>query len=153
MKKADIFVRIATQGLIGFGAAPGTVATLMVMPLAYFLGTLGLTTQYYALLCVLFLLCGAYIIHRALPAFNNGDPAAIVIDEMVCFLCVFIGISVTMPSLIIGFGLFRFFDIIKPFGITRLEELPGVQGVIYDDLAAAVLSNVILRALMYAHLL
>ncbi len=153
MKKADIFVRIATQGLVGFGAAPATMATLMVAPLVYFLGNLGLSAHYYLLLCVLFLLCGAYIIHRALPAFNNYDPAAIVIDEMVCFLFVFIGISVTMPSLIIGFGLFRFFDIVKPLGIARLEELPGVQGVIYDDLAAALLSNIILRALMYAHVL
>ncbi len=153
MKKADIFVRIATQGLVGFGTAPGTMATLMVTPLVYFLGSLGLPTQYYLLLCILFLLCGAYVIYRALPAFDNYDPAAIVIDEMVCFLFVFIGVSVTMPSLIIGFGLFRFFDIVKPFGIAWLEEFHGVQGVIYDDLAAAVLSNIILRALMYAHVL
>ncbi len=153
MKKADIFVRIATQGLVGFGAAPGTVATLMMVPLVYFLGNLGLPTSYYVLLCVLFLLGGAYIIYRALPAFNNYDPAAIVIDEMVCFLFVFIGVSVTMPTLIIGVGLFRFFDIVKPVGIAYLEELPGVYGVLCDDLAAALFSNVILHVLIYAHVL
>jgi len=148
MKKADIFVRIATQGLVGFGVAPGTVATLMMVPLVWFLGELGLSTHFYFLVCMLFLFSGVQIVHRALPSFDNYDPSAIVIDEMVCFLFVFVGIPMTLPVLIIGFGLFRFFDIVKPFGIAYLEQLPGVCGVMQDDLAAALASNVILFCLI-----
>jgi phosphatidylglycerophosphatase A len=39
--------------------------------------------------------------------------------------------------LLAGFGLFRLFDILKPFGISRLQSLPGGWGVVADDLAAA----------------
>ena len=83
VNKADIFVRIATQGLIGFGIAPGTVATGMVIPLVYSLRFLSIHS--YFLVCMALLFAGIHVVHRALPAFSNGDPAAIVVDEMVCF--------------------------------------------------------------------
>ena len=103
MSKASICVRVATQGLVGFGVAPGTVATLMMIPMVYFLGNLGLPILYYILLCMLFFVCGAYVVWHALPAFNNYDASAIVLDEMVCFLFVFIGVPIRALSLIIGF--------------------------------------------------
>lgn len=40
-------------------------------------------------------------------------------------------------TLLAGFALFRFFDIAKPWGIARLQRLPGGWGVVVDDLAAA----------------
>ena len=39
-----------------------------------------------------------------------------------------------------GFALFRLFDIAKPFGIARLQSLPGGWGVVADDFAAALAS-------------
>lgn len=147
--RADIFVRIATQGLIGFGIAPGTVATMMMIPMVYFLGNLGLPLVYHVLLCGVFVLCGAYVVQRALPVFNYCDSSAIVLDEMVAFLLVFLAIPVNAFTIILGFGLFRLLDIIKPFGITYFEKLPGCLGVMADDIAAACLSNLILHFFVY----
>jgi len=42
--------------------------------------------------------------------------------------------------LLAGFGLFRFFDILKPLGINKLQSLPGGWGVVLDDVAAALAS-------------
>jgi phosphatidylglycerophosphatase A len=44
-----------------------------------------------------------------------------------------------------GFALFRLFDILKPFGIGRLQRHPGGIGVVLDDLAAALATNLVLR--------
>jgi phosphatidylglycerophosphatase A len=46
--------------------------------------------------------------------------------------------------LISGFALFRFFDVLKPFGIRKLQLLPGGLGVMIDDLAAALCSACLL---------
>jgi len=151
--RADIYVRIATQGLVGFGTAPGTMATLMMIPMVYFLGSLGLSSLYYMILCALFFVCGTYVVSRALPTFNNYDASAIVLDEMVCFLFVFVSVPITVRTLIVGFGLFRVLDIIKPFGIHYLEKMPGVCGVMIDDLAAAFMSNIILHIFLYMSVL
>lgn len=149
MHNLSFAVRIATQGLVGFGQAPGTVATLLVIPLVYFLGGLSLSFFSYLCISILLLCAGTVIVHKALPSFNEADPSAIVLDEMVCFLFVFMGIPISAMSLIIGFGLFRFFDIVKPFGITYCERLPGAWGVIADDFVAALMSNAVLHILMY----
>lgn len=47
--------------------------------------------------------------------------------------------------LLIGFGLFRVFDVFKPFPIRRFERLPGGWGIMADDLAAGILSFLLLR--------
>lgn len=149
MHKSDLLVRIATQGCIGQGGAPGTVATVLAIPFVIALHICSLSLVYYCAISVFLLGIGSLIVHYALPAFDEADPASIVLDEMVCFLFVFIGVPVTVFSVLIGFVLFRFLDIIKPFGIKYVERLSGVYGVMGDDLVAALLSNLVLRACMY----
>ena len=53
------------------------------------------------------------------------------------------------PVLIAGFVLFRLFDIFKPFGISKLQNLPGGLGCVADDLAAALASCIVLHLLLY----
>ena len=52
--------------------------------------------------------------------------------------------------LLAGFFIFRVFDVVKPFGIHRLQKYPGGLGVVLDDLAAAVATNLVLRLLAFA---
>jgi phosphatidylglycerophosphatase A len=77
------------------------------------------------------------------------DPGMIVLDEVVAVPLVFIGMGGHnglivqhggWPVLLAGFLLFRLFDILKPFGITRLQNLPGGLGCVADDLAAGIAS-------------
>ena len=77
---------------------------------------------------------------------RKTDPGEIVLDEVVaiplCFLGwrALLGIAPAWVLLIAGFALFRLFDIMKPFGIRRLQRLPAGWGVVADDFAAALVA-------------
>jgi phosphatidylglycerophosphatase A len=53
----------------------------------------------------------------------------------------------TFLWLAVGFLLFRFFDIVKPFGIRKLESIPGGWGIVCDDIAAALATTACLTVL------
>jgi phosphatidylglycerophosphatase A len=53
-------------------------------------------------------------------------------------------VSPTLPHIIAGFALFRFFDIVKIFPARHCEKLPGGTGVMADDIAAGIYANIVL---------
>ncbi len=83
---------------------------------------------------------------------GEKDPGQVVLDEFVAIPLCFLGwrsVGGALPPwavLLAGFALFRFFDIVKPLGISRLQELPGGWGVVVDDLAAALAACATLHA-------
>ena len=74
---------------------------------------------------------------------GRRDPGEVILDEFVamplCFLGwpLLVGPAPAWAVFMAGFALFRFFDIVKPLGIARLQELPAGWGVVADDVAAA----------------
>lgn len=75
---------------------------------------------------------------------GKKDPGEIILDEFAVLPLVFLGWRSghvrDLPewaALLAGFGLFRLYDILKPFGIARLQRWPGGWGVVADDFAAA----------------
>lgn len=95
------------------------------------------------------------------------DPSAVILDEFVAMPLVFLGAPTLLEfppatwsvgyidfrRLIViagGFLLFRFFDILKPLGIKRLQDLPAGWGIVADDAAAALASCAVLHAIRYA---
>jgi phosphatidylglycerophosphatase A len=74
---------------------------------------------------------------------RQSDPGSVVLDEVVAIPLCFLGWRSLPPVvspwlvMVLGFGLFRLFDILKPCGIHRLHSLPGGWGVVADDFAAA----------------
>jgi len=85
---------------------------------------------------------------------GRRDPGEVILDEFIVMPLCFLGwpvLAVSLPNWIIflaGFALFRLFDIIKPFGIKRLQTLPGGWGVVMDDVAAALAACATLHALI-----
>lgn len=149
MIRKDIFWRnVATQGAVGYGQAPGTVATAMMIPLVYFMGAMHLSDQQYVALAFMFVAFGCFVVYRALPFFEHKDPSQIVIDEAVAFIALFCFLPINLKTIILGFLLFRLFDIYKPLGIAYLERLPGVAGIIMDDLAAAFAAHLVVQILL-----
>jgi phosphatidylglycerophosphatase A len=71
------------------------------------------------------------------------DPRQIVIDEYASLLVPLYFTPRRIIPVIITFALFRFFDIVKPFPLRRLEEVPGGWGIMLDDLGAALYTTVI----------
>ena len=88
-------------------------------------------------------------VKKAMKDTGTEDPGWIVIDE-VCGI--FMTFAFIRPEwilnspwiLIIGFALFRFFDILKPLGIHKMEKLPGAWGVMADDLLGGIYAGILL---------
>ena len=76
------------------------------------------------------------------------DPAPVVIDEVAGMLITLALLPVNVYGAIVGFLIFRLFDVIKPWPADRLERLHGGLGVMADDAMAAVYANLALRILI-----
>lgn len=81
--------------------------------------------------------------------FGGVDPGPIVMDEVVGMLITLAFIPVGWSGALVGFVLFRIFDVIKPFPAGRLEALHGGLGVMADDAMAAVYANLSLRLVLW----
>ena len=92
---------------------------------------------------------GTYFSHLALKTTNKKDPSFIVIDEWVGQWIAFSFLPVNYTIAILGFLLFRFFDISKVGPVKFFEKLPGAWGVMVDDVIAGILSMVSLLLIQY----
>lgn len=131
---------------LGFGAGlikkgTGTFGTLITFIYFIFLYQLNLEIQ---ILIFFILLLVSYIsVKNTLRSLKIKDPSCVVIDEIIAYLIVLILLPNNYLLYLISFILFRFFDILKPWPISKLEELPGAIGVIADDFGAALFALVI----------
>jgi len=136
----------------GFGVgcspiAPGTLGTLVAIPIYYFLSEI--PSPLYEVTLIGFFFLAVWISENAEIFFGKKDDQKIVIDEILGFLITMLWVPKTLPFIIIGFFLFRFFDILKPFPIRRMErKLKGGFGVVLDDVAAGVYANIILHIIV-----
>ena len=137
----------ATLGPVGRKLpAPGTwgsVAGLLYFTVFFYpLGIVG-TLIFSALGAYLAIaLCGEAEFRLA-----RKDPGEVILDEFVAVPLCFLGWRQLAEGIIpmkwawiifvVGLALFRLFDILKPFGIRRLQDLPAGWGVVVDDVAAA----------------
>ena len=81
---------------------------------------------------------------------GRKDPALVVIDEVAGQLLTFLLVLefLGLRWVILGFALFRFFDIVKPYPARRFEAMAGGFGVMSDDLIAGLYSTWVLAAVM-----
>ena len=141
---------LATGCYIGnLPAAPGTFGSVLGLFLCYFLSKIGFLLALFFTMA--FILCAVWIAHEAEKVLQTKDPGCIVIDEIAGMILTLIGLPFNMVTIILGFAMFRGLDIWKPYPIRFLEKkLPGGVGVVMDDVAAGILSNLILRILLIA---
>ncbi|MGI9533981.1 MAG: phosphatidylglycerophosphatase A family protein [Thermodesulfobacteriota bacterium] len=125
--------------------APGTMGTIGAIPL-YYLMIYFLTNVQYVFVTIFLILFGIFISFKAIAIYKNDDPKEIVIDEVVGYLVAMAFITPTALNIILGFFLFRIFDIVKPFPARQLENLKGGYGVVMDDVAAGIWANLVLIA-------
>jgi len=136
---------LATGFGIGYSpVAPGTLGTLAAIPVYYFLSKI--PSPLYEITLVGFLFLSVWVSENAEIFFGKKDDQRIVIDEVMGFLITMLWVPKTVLFVTIGFFLFRFFDILKPFPIRRLEKgFKGGFGVVLDDIMAGVYANIVLR--------
>ncbi|MBV2128037.1 phosphatidylglycerophosphatase A family protein [Arsukibacterium indicum] len=142
---------------LGFGAglaprAPGTFGTLVAIPFVIALAALGLV--WYLVFLLAGTVLGIYICGKTARDVGEHDHGAIVWDEIIGYALTMLLVPVSVQSLLIGFLLFRFFDILKPWPIRWLDRrIHGGLGIMLDDLMAAVPAWLILQLLLYYQLL
>lgn len=83
---------------------------------------------------------------RAETLFSKKDDGRIVVDEIAGYWVSVLFLPHTIPVFVGAFFLFRLFDVLKPLGISRTQNLPGGWGIVVDDLLAGALANVVLQA-------
>jgi phosphatidylglycerophosphatase A len=76
---------------------------------------------------------------------QRKDPGFVVIDEVAGQLIPLLALTPDWPHALLALLLFRFFDILKPWPIRRLESLPEGTGIVVDDLAAGLYALVLVQ--------
>ena len=141
---------LATLGPIGKSpVAPGTAGSLVGFAVYAWVGfALGLPDYVYWILCAVLPVLAVPLCYAAEKSIGRKDPPEIVLDEFsvipLCFLGTVTpseipGMSTTETFVwfLVAFGLFRFFDVVKPFGIRASQRLPRGWGIVVDDALAA----------------
>lgn len=138
---------------LGFGSglapkAPGTFGTLAAIPVFFI--ALQLPSLYYLLLTLFMSVAGIYICGKAAKDAGVHDHGAIVWDEIVGFMITMYLIPVSWLTVLVGFVLFRIFDILKPWPISYLDKnCHGGLGIMLDDIAAGVAAWACMMLIFY----
>jgi phosphatidylglycerophosphatase A len=143
----------------GFGTgflpgAPGTFASALAAALIWLYwfaaGSLHpADAKILYILISLFLFFAGVISTNALQTEWGHDSPKFTVDEMAGMFVSMIWIKCTFWNLFFAFILFRFFDILKPFGIRLLEKVRGGWGVMFDDLLSGIYANVLLNIILF----
>jgi len=127
--------------------APGTAGTLvgvficlLCLPMPWILRLLFVL----ALLALSF-----YVAGEAENIYQKKDDQRIVVDEIIGLQITMLPVAINGLNLCAGFVLFRIFDILKPFPLKNLQELPGGWGVVADDVGAGIYAGAVLWLLGY----
>ncbi|MCK9432479.1 MAG: phosphatidylglycerophosphatase A [Candidatus Omnitrophica bacterium] len=135
---------VSTVFFIGYlPLIPGTFGSLFGVGL--FFSLRDASSPAYFLAAVSVIVLGFLTAGRTERMSNRKDPGYIVIDEVAGML---VGLAF-MPSeprvVILGFLIFRILDTLKPYPASRLQNCHGAFGIMADDLAAGVYTNIVLR--------
>ncbi|MBT5412025.1 MAG: phosphatidylglycerophosphatase A [Cellvibrionales bacterium] len=130
-----------------FAKAPGTAGTLLGILAWMFLVNLSLVT--YIIVIVIAALAGIYFCGKTARDLNVHDHSGIVWDEIVGIWLAMILVPVTWGWVFVGFLLFRFFDILKPWPISWIDKnISGGIGIMADDLLAGGFTAIVLYVTM-----
>lgn len=115
----------------------------------------------FAILAIITFFASIPFVNKAMRDTKTEDPGWIVIDE-VCGVWTALAIIQWLPGywgvvdhiiksiiLLLTFGIFRFFDILKPLGIHRFEKFPGAWGVMADDLLGGIYTGIVVKLLTF----
>ena len=143
--------RIATVGGVGdLPVGPGTWGSAVGLGLGW-LGAQAVGAPWSVILLTLTGLVGSRLCTRAERELARHDPPSVVLDEVWAMAVVVMAppqLAWDWPRLVVAFGLFRLFDITKPFPLPQMARWPAGVGVMADDLGAAVYTRLLLWLLM-----
>jgi phosphatidylglycerophosphatase A len=150
--KDKILVCAGTFFYLGRIPGPGgTVGSLAIYAGALLLILAGITSLWFNILFGLLFIAsfaGSVLVgQKAESLFGKQDPNEVVIDEVAgaSLTLLFLPFVYPKTGIVLLFFLFRFFDILKPFGIDKLEEAPKGFGIVLDDVAAGLIPFILIQ--------
>lgn len=156
------WIRKAGASLLFLGfipGAPGTVGSAVTVAGIWYLERKGCFPQLFdgqhPMLwwgcSIALVVVSLFFSRKAKETFGKDDPGPVIIDEVAGQFITFFMVPLSLRTFIVGFLLFRFFDIIKPFPVHAMEELDDNVGITMDDVIAGVYANVSLLILYYCY--
>ncbi len=139
----------------GFGSglspiAPGTVGTLMAVPL--YLLMVRLPWAYYILLLLAAIAVGIWLCGESARLLGVHDHGGIVWDEFVGFWITMLFVPAEWLWILLGFTLFRLFDVWKPWPIRFIDQhVHGGLGIMLDDILAGIFAMIVLQFIVITH--
>jgi phosphatidylglycerophosphatase A len=131
---------------------PGTWASAVTVILWWLLAS-GLPARFQPFWCASLAM---FVVAIGIPAATRAargaslkDPQFVVIDEVAGQLIALIAAPVTWKCLLVGFILFRGFDIVKPPPVRMLERLPEGLGIVIDDVGAGLYALIVMQLLLH----
>ncbi|OGS27550.1 MAG: hypothetical protein A2297_03335 [Elusimicrobia bacterium RIFOXYB2_FULL_48_7] len=146
MRKKIVLLLSSGLGAGYIPLAPGTFGTLLAS--IVYLWVMPVNPIAYLIVLSALALVSVFISAAADKIYGTEDSRRIVIDEVIGFLITMAFLPKTFTIVFIGFALFRFFDVVKPLFIKRIQKLSGGWGIVADDVLAGIYSNIILQVLI-----
>ncbi len=137
----------------GFGSgampiAPGTFGTLIAIP--FYLIMRPLPPIYYLIMLIVIIVASTWLCDKVSRDIDVHDHQGMCLDEIVGFLVTMYGAPIGTKWIILGFLLFRLFDIFKPWPIRFIDkQIHGGVGIIFDDVLAGVYSLIIIHGIAW----
>jgi phosphatidylglycerophosphatase A len=144
----------AIATVLGLGYAPKGPGTFGTLGGVIFLGILLHFDIPFSLLALAITILITFILgvistNHLIPDWGE-DPQRVVMDEFVGYLITMILVPLSWTNILLGFILFRFFDILKPLGIRAIDtKVKGGMGVMLDDVLAGIYALVVMHAYLY----
>jgi phosphatidylglycerophosphatase A len=127
--------------------APGTWGSLAALPFAWAITALG-GRPLLAIAAILLFPVGCWAAGQVGRALGRGDPGCVVVDEVVGLWIVLLAAPPGLLAWVIGFALFRLFDIVKPWPISWADrEVKGGLGIMLDDVLAGLAGAAVMAVL------
>ena len=128
--------------------APGTFGSLFALPLLLVFHVLNVFFE--GIFLVAFILLAVWASEVSRKCIGRDDPSEVVIDEAAGLLVTFFFLPLSWVNILLGFVLFRVFDVFKPFPIRIIDRrLKGGWGIVLDDVLAGIYANLCIRGISF----
>lgn len=136
----------------GFGSglspvAPGTFGTVAAIPFFYLMSCLPL--PWYLLILLVGFVVGIWICGKTSRDIGVHDHSGIVWDEFIGLWITLVAMPASTGTVVLGFALFRLFDVVKPWPIRTIDRrVTGGFGIMFDDVLAGIYAFCVLQLLL-----
>lgn len=138
-----------TLGIGYLGKGVGTYASIVTCVVWYFLQIGRYDENFVPVLVTLLITIIGVISANKVEILWGKDHNRVVIDEVAGMCITLLFVPIEIKYVVVGLVLFRFFDILKPLGIRKLEKWPGGWGVMADDVLAGIYANIVLQIIIF----